>query len=382
MIDFTNKTYRNILSEQLARVPNTIDKRELSLIQTALGPASWYLEGLFMLLAQLQRNGFALTATGDALDLKAAERGVSRNIATPAIRAGVFNVEPNIGDRFSTINGVNSLNFFVSNQMGLEADGLYHCELTCETPGSEGNNYTGNLLPITFIAGLTSAVMTDIIIPGTNEQDDEGLRQKYLDSLLAESFAGNIAYYRDIIKNQDNITGVQVYPIWNGGGTVMCSILDGNYNAATPALIELIQNFVCPLNPSTSNPTEYGLGKAPIGAQVTIGTPAEFPIAITATVELISGFTIPAVQQRVEDVINEYFLQIRREWDRITVSNGSVMYLVNVFASRINSALMSIEEVVNVTNITLNGSAADLILTQTGALNQIPTLSGVTLSES
>ena len=37
MIDFSGKTYANILSDQLSRVPDDLDKREGSIIQTALG---------------------------------------------------------------------------------------------------------------------------------------------------------------------------------------------------------------------------------------------------------------------------------------------------------------------------------------------------------
>ena len=40
MIDFSNKIYSNILKEMLDKVPNSYDKREGSIIQTAVGPAS------------------------------------------------------------------------------------------------------------------------------------------------------------------------------------------------------------------------------------------------------------------------------------------------------------------------------------------------------
>ena len=56
MIDFndTRYTQKKIEAELLSRVPDTIDKRQGSMIQTALGPVAWYLEGIYMLLAQVQ----------------------------------------------------------------------------------------------------------------------------------------------------------------------------------------------------------------------------------------------------------------------------------------------------------------------------------------
>ena len=58
MIDFndTKYTQKKIEAELLSRVPDTIDKRQGSMIQTALGPVAWYLEGIYMLLAQVQEN--------------------------------------------------------------------------------------------------------------------------------------------------------------------------------------------------------------------------------------------------------------------------------------------------------------------------------------
>ena len=56
MIDFNDAKYtqKKIEAELLSRVPDTIDKRQGSMIQTALGPVAWYLEGIYMLLAQVQ----------------------------------------------------------------------------------------------------------------------------------------------------------------------------------------------------------------------------------------------------------------------------------------------------------------------------------------
>ena len=71
MIDFNDAKYtqKKIEAELLSRVPDTIDKRQGSMIQTALGPVAWYLEGIYMLLAQVQENAYAGSAVGEYLDL-------------------------------------------------------------------------------------------------------------------------------------------------------------------------------------------------------------------------------------------------------------------------------------------------------------------------
>lgn len=64
MIDLSGYTQAALQEEMLKQVPDDIDKRQGSIIQTAIGPAAWYLEGLYMTLAQVQQNAYADTAVG------------------------------------------------------------------------------------------------------------------------------------------------------------------------------------------------------------------------------------------------------------------------------------------------------------------------------
>ena len=54
MIDFSGYTREAIQKEMLDQVDPNIDTREGSMIQTAIGPAAWYLEGVYMILKQIQ----------------------------------------------------------------------------------------------------------------------------------------------------------------------------------------------------------------------------------------------------------------------------------------------------------------------------------------
>lgn len=59
MIDFKDKTYAKILAAMLAAVSDDVDKREESLINTALGPAAYALESPF---ANQEDMGVIITA--------------------------------------------------------------------------------------------------------------------------------------------------------------------------------------------------------------------------------------------------------------------------------------------------------------------------------
>lgn len=101
----------------------------------------------------MQRQAFVQTASGQSLDDLAVIAGLTRYPASAAVRLGVFNAAVAIGARFSTINGENSINFIVTAADTPEdpEEGFHYYQLTAETAGTIGNEYTGPILPITAI---------------------------------------------------------------------------------------------------------------------------------------------------------------------------------------------------------------------------------------
>lgn len=376
MIDFSGKTYQDLLAEMLARVPDTFDKRDTSPIPTALGPAAWALEGFYLSLNQVQRQAFVQTAQGESLDYLAVIAGLSRYPASAAVRLGVFNANVGIGARFSAINGENSINFISSAVATASepAEGFYYYQMTAETAGAIGNEYTGPILPISTIPGLTSAEITDILIPGDNMETDEKLRERIIEALNERPFGGNIASYRQYVLGLDGVGSVQVYPTWNGGGTVKLSVLGADWLPTSEELVESVQNAVDP--PPNQG---LGLGMAPIGAQVTVAAPTGLTVNVSATLTLQSGYQIGQVQEPIEQAIEAYLLTIRKEWDTNT-SITSVVYASDVYLARITAAIVGVTGVVNTTNVQLNGGTVDLTLTEDGTTQQVPILGTVTLT--
>ena len=375
MIDLSQYTYQEILQQLLARVPDTYDKRDTSPIQTAAGMAAYGFEQYYINLAEAERQGLIQTATGEQLDMLSIIAGTTRYQASPAVRLGIFNIAVPIGSRFSTINGEDSIDFQVTAVTSGSDEDSYYYQLTAETAGTIGNEYTGAILPITAIPGLTSAQITDILVPGDDTETDEAYRERVYEALNDRPFGGNIAAYRQEILAIDGVGAVQVYPTWNGGGTVKCVILGADtFLPASPTLIENVQNAIDP--PPNQG---LGLGMAPIGAQVTIATASEVEIDITATLLLASGYNIEQVRQAVQQQLENYLLSIRREWDT-NVSATGVQYAANVYVARITAAIVGATGVVNVNALTVNGENQDIELTETGTVQQIPVLGTVTLS--
>ena len=376
MIDFTSQNYQNILKSMLDRVPDSYDKRDTSPIPTALGPAAWALEGFYLSLNQVQQQAFVQTASGQSLDYLAVIAGLTRYPASAAVRLGVFNSDIGIGARFSTINGENSINFISTAVATVSepAEGFYYYQMTAETAGAIGNEYTGSILPISTIPGLTTAELTDILVPGDDTETDEEFRERIIEALNERPFGGNIASYRQYVLGLDGVGAVQVYPTWNGGGTVKLSVLGADWLPASEELVENVQNAVDP-------PPNQGLGlrMAPIGAQVTVVSPTELTVNVSATLTLQSGYQIGQVQQPIEGAIEAYLLTVRQAWDTNT-STTSVVYAADVYLARVTAAIVGVTGVVNATNVQLNGGTVDLTLTENGTTQQVPTLGTVTLT--
>ena len=159
-------TYEYLLAQALAQVPDTLDKREGSIIYDAIAPACYELAEIYMQLRQIVQQTYVSTANGEYLDLRVQEQGLERYAATHAVKKAVFAndsgnpVSIPIGSRFSTIADAASMNYEVTAEYkdseGNVVPGAY--QLTCEVLGTAGNAYTGNLLPISYISGLATAV--------------------------------------------------------------------------------------------------------------------------------------------------------------------------------------------------------------------------------
>lgn len=380
MIDFSGYTKAQIERDMLAQVDPSLDTRQGSMIQTALGPVAWYLEGLYMVLSQIQQNSNPSTAVGEALELLTAARNVNRTQARAAVRRGTFNVEIPAGSQFKTINGADSL-VFTSGNLISSSDSSYDYQLTCNTPGSAGNSYTGALLPVTAIAGLTSATIGAVITAGTDEETDDSLRNRYFLSFDTPAFGGNISSYRQTILALDGVGAVQVYPAWNGGGTVLCSILGDDLKPALPATVQEVQNYICPPEDGEASPSPNGYGMAPIGAAVTITTGTELSLDITCDIEFAESVQngVETYQQEIEQKIQEYIDQVNSDWGNPLISQA-VSYPLTVYVSRISYAILQIPAVINVTNVKINGSSADLRLTETAQLQQVAALGEVVIN--
>lgn len=350
--------YDEILKRMLDRVPDDLDKREGSIIYNALAPAALELATMYFTLQNNMDLMFADTAVDEYLDRICNQNGLTRNPATKAIRKGLFYDEENnlmdidINSRFS----INSVVFKATEKI---ETGTYRLE--CETEGTEGNNYVGDLIPVQYIQGLAKAQITDILIPGEDIETDEQLRQRYMESVNKEAFAGNIADYKIKTKAIEGVGAVKVFPVWNGGGTVKLTILDSNFNKASNELVELVQKDICP------DITDEGIGIAPIGHKVTVDTVEEVEINLNTTITLVETYSSETIKTQIEEVLENYFDELRKTWED---SNNLI-----VRVSQIEARILNLSGVLDIQDTKLNNGTSNVEL----EVNEVPVVGEVTI---
>ena len=375
-------TYKYLMSQALSFVDDSLDKREGSIIYDALAPACYVLAGYYMQLYQVVKNSFAVTATGEWLDQRVKESGITRREATAAVKRADFTDDAGqaaivrIGTRWSTVFSTNPITYRVTAQYEQNGDpvaGAY--ELTCETLGTIGQEYTGPIIPVDFVRGVAAATMSTTLIPGRDAETDDELRERYFDEMSAKAFGGNISDYRNKTREIIGVGDLQIYPVWNGGGTVKLSIVDTAFRAASNEFVQEVQNLIDPVN--ASGVQGDGLGIAPIDHKVTVVAPEEVAVNITASIVLQVPYEVGQVQPAVEQAIEAYMVELRHDW---ATPNEFNEYALSVYASRITAAIVGVPGISNVTNVRLNGTAADITLQQTGQKQQIPVKGTVTLN--
>lgn len=339
---FENMSFEGILERMLDRVPNNMDKREGSIIYDALAPAAMEIMSMYLDMENIIKETFAQTASREYLIKRAAERGIipySASFAYLKAESKPETLEIPIGARFS----FNDLNYTVVSKI---SDGEY--QIQCETAGTIGNKYFGKLIPIDYIQGLESIEITELLIPGEDDEDTESIRSRYFETFDTKAFGGNV---KDYIEKTNSIAGVgatKVTPVWNGGGTVLLTILNSEFKAASSALIEKVQNEIDPTKDRT------GVGIAPIGHAVTVRTANETAVNIKATIIFQEGYDPNALKQKFVDAVEEYLSEIRRTW-------ANDFYSV-VRISQIDNRILNVPGVLDITKATINGAAENLVL--------------------
>lgn len=399
---YEDKTYENLMEEALSRVDDMYDKREGSMIFNGNAPCLAEMAQVYIAIDFLLDSFYIHSAPREYLIKRAADHQIYPQEATPAVFKAEFNIDVPIGTRFS----VEDLNFFVKEKLEETSEHKLYYAVECETPGRLANSYSGRMISIEYVEGLSSAELIECIVPGEDAEETEVFRKRVLELLKSIAFGGNRADYKQWVHKINGVQAVKVYPVWNEniapsslipssavsnwyestintlpeevknwlsavytaaklkkltvGGTVKLVVM-GADNTTTPELVNLVQETVDPVEA-----TGEGKGIAPIGHVVSVFPVQESEITI-ATKIICKKSRFEDIKDDLIAVINEYFDELKDKWE----DAERLIIRISHIESRIMTALADYVEDISETHI--NGGADNLTL----EAEQIPKLKDI-----
>lgn len=369
----TSFTFENILKRLLDSCPDNLDKRTGAIIYDALAPASGELAQLYIVMEIFKEQVYLLTAVGENLDKKGEDFGIIRDKATKAKRIGELKdnednfIDLPIGYRFSIPESNATITYKI-----IDYQSTGKPILECEQTGTAGNDYFGDILPLFNINNLKSASIVGTLEPAQNEEDDDTYRNRILARLNYKPFGGNIQDYIQLVEDEiDGASTPQVYPVWDGGGTVKLSIIDTEYKPITEEFKQQIKEKIDP-----EQYTGQGVGLAPIDHKVTIDTPEKYVVNISCNLELEENVEVSQIKDLAIKSLENYFDSVRKEW----ASKQGDEYYLRILIARITQAILNVPQIINITELKLNNDTLDLKIDSNAQKQQIPYLGTITFN--
>lgn len=328
---YEGTTYEVILDRMLRRAKESnpgLDTRQSSPVYTALAPTAVELQNAYIGLDWTLDQMFAGTATREYLIRRCAEWGITPHPATKAVLKGEFNIDIEIGSRFS----LGTLNYVAIDRL---EEGIYCME--CETAGVVGSRELGTMVTIDYIPGLTKAELTGIISGGSDEESTEALMERYLTKVREPSTSGNRYDYYNWAMECEGVGAAKVFPLAGGPGTVKVIIADTNMSAAGTGLLKMVREHIEELRP--------------IGADVTVASVVEKAVNVSAGIKLQAGMNLGVVQNAFQAALTDYL-------------HRAALDMSYVSLARVGNLLLGTDGVEDYSGLLLNGVSGNMVLTE------------------
>lgn len=351
---FEEMTYDNILAWYLSLAPDGIDTRQGSIYYDAVSPMALQESIFYANLNTVYEMTQLDTATGDALDAKASEKGLTRRAAIAAEYYITFTgTQPEIGDRFF----VNGLYWALME----DDDGNFYIQ--CETTGDDGNGIASGTaaVPVNTINGLESAVIGEAKITGDDEESDDSLRERIKEKISGPAQDGNKQQYQTWCEAQDGVGLARIVPLWNGPNTVQAILIATDGSPCPSAVVSAVQEYIDPATKgytATVDGVTYtvgdgiGEGVAPLGAHFTACAPRELSIAVSFSATPQSGYSIDNIQAEAEKALDEYIKGLN-----LATRDGD---LIVIRYTNIGAILSGLSSLLDYSDLTVNGGTENI----------------------
>lgn len=265
-------------------------------LSARLYAAAAQIYGLYAQADWVRGQCFPQTAQGDCLDLHARTRALERKKAAKAQGVVRFFADPDAqSDRIipaGTVCMTAGLVRFETEEDGVLPAGADHADLSVRAAeaGRSGNVAAGSIRTMSAPpAGITGCTNPDGMTGGADEESDESLRARILDSFARMPNGANAAYYEQQALSVDGVTDAAALPRSRGRGTVDV-VIAGTGGVPEQTLLDRVEEHLQE------------------NREIAVDVRAVAPEAVTVNVSLKIESKQPAqTAQRVRETLGQYF---------------------------------------------------------------------------
>lgn len=378
---YEDQNYLTIMERILGRTPQDLDKSEGSLLWETIGPDALEFELIYMAMDRLIKNAYPMSAEREWLVRWSEIFNLIPYPATNAILKAEFlfsnddHVE--IGERFS-IDGL----FY--RVLSRETETEYRIE--CETPGTIGNKYYGQLLPTKTRRNFISAQIKGLLIPGEDVEDTETFRMRVQRYFLSQAYGWNEAEYIEEVNKLQGVGDCKILRCPRGKGTVDVVFIDSTFRRPSDENIAAVQKALRPLD--VTGPPEIhncGLGMVAIGHDTLVFGVREREVEIGLKLKFTDGYDWKSLKSVIEAELSDYLLELSKDWgdSRYYLNperKGPTERHIEIQLSKIEQHLFNIEGIEDYDRFatSVNGKYENLDLDW----DEIPVLKGIVESET
>lgn len=345
------ETESEILDRQIERLDDTWRKEPGDYMYDAVAANPLEILQLQVNQDEILKAGFAQTAEDEDLDEHMYHVGLRRLEATANRRrlkvdadAGVIVPAGHLASVVVLDGGGDPIEYTVDEGVTFAETGERFIDITSTTTGAIANVTNGSsfifLPPIPGVRQIHDAGTT---VTARDRESDESALARYDFKLRYPDTGGNKHDYVRWASEVPGVGKVRVVPRWQNQLFVKLVVVDDNYEPAPPETVEDLQTYLDP------NSEGLGEGKAPGGARVFVFASHGVPINIAANVIYAEGADPAAVKAQ--------FMEASREYLRSLVFVSDI-----VGYNKIGALLGMIPEVINYSDLTINGDTVDVVL--------------------
>lgn len=243
--------------------------------------------------------------------------------------------------------------FICSWDYGSEIEDLYGQGFSAEHIESEAARMIEDeLLPIEFIDDYENGELIELVEAATDDEETEVYRERYLAERKQEyTMSGNRADYKKFIKELIGVGGVKQERVRKEYKRINTYIISSLWGKPSGDIVAQVQQAVDPKDNQGD-----GEGKAPFWHVVDVYPVNTEEINISAKFELSAGANFETVLPSIEEAISNYFIELNKTWED-TGKNGLI-----VRALKVAEAMASVENVIDIQDLLLNGSEDNITL--------------------